>query len=108
TFIDPTASTNRSGSYPNLFSAYPPFQIDGNFGGTAGVGEMLLQSHNDIIHLLPALPDEWKTGKVTGLVARGGFIIDMEWEDGIMKKAVITSLNGGECFIRTSKKLAVK
>lgn len=83
------------GTYPNLLDAHAPFQIDGNFGGTAGVAEMLIQSTPESIILLPALPAEWKDGKVTGLRARGGFVVDMEWKDGRVTAATINSPKGG-------------
>ncbi|MDA3879985.1 MAG: glycoside hydrolase family 95 protein [Prolixibacteraceae bacterium] len=94
----------RGGSYPNLFDAHPPFQIDGNFGGAAGIIEMIMQSHQDYIDLLPALPQQWSNGKISGLRARGGFEIDMEWKESEITKLAVKSLAGNDLKIHFNDK----
>lgn len=99
---------NKGGTYPNLLNAHPPFQIDGNFGYTAGVCEMLLQSHLDEIHLLPALPEAWPNGSVKGLRARGGFIVDIDWKDGEVTSHRITSIEPREVKVRVNGAVRVQ
>ena len=98
----------KGGTYPNLFDAHPPFQIDGNFGCTAGIVEMLMQSYDGFIYLLPALPDVWTEGKIKGVIARGGFELDIRWKAGKVDRLVVKSHKGGNCRLRCLTKLSGK
>lgn len=100
------ATTEEGGTYANMFDAHPPFQIDGNFGVTAGMAEMLVQSHDGVIHLLPALPDAWPNGAVTGLVTRGGFVVDIAWKNGELTQVKLHSRLGGVARLRVHSALA--
>lgn len=105
TLVNPVNSGNNGGTYPNLFDAHPPFQIDGNFGCTAGIAEMLMQSQNGSIHFLPALPDEWKNGEISGLRTPGGFEVSFRWEDGNVQRIEIKSNLGGNLRIRVPNEI---
>ena len=98
----------KGGTYPNLFDAHPPFQIDGNFGCTAGIVEMLMQSYDGFIYLLPALPTLWKEGSVKGIIARGGFELDLSWKDGKVNHLIVKSHKGGNCRLRSLNPLKGK
>ncbi len=108
TLVDsPTYGAGPGGTYLNMMDAHPPFQVDGNFGGTAGIAEMLLQSHNGYLAFLPALPDAWPKGSVRGLIARGAFEIGMEWENGKWKAIAVLSNKGTTCRIMESAPVTV-
>jgi alpha-L-fucosidase 2 len=110
TLIEETVEIDytHGGTYANLLCAHPPFQIDGNLGATAGIAEMLLQSHADVIEMLPALPSAWSEGSFRGLRARGGFVVDAVWSGGILKSCRIVSRVGGLCRIAVKGSLSVR
>ena len=102
-----SAAPTTGGTFPNFFDSHPPFQIDGNFGCTSGIAEMLLQSHSGAIHFLPALPDDWPSGEVTGLRAYGGFEVNFKWVGGEVQEIIIKSKIGGNCRIRVPNELTM-
>ncbi|WEA00644.1 glycoside hydrolase family 95 protein [Mucilaginibacter sp. SJ] len=98
---------DSGGTYPNFFDAHPPFQIDGNFAGTAGMAEMLIQSHEGYINILPALPTAWKSGEIKGLRARGGFQVNIQWHNGQLSAASVKSSVSRQCLIKYGKELKI-
>jgi alpha-L-fucosidase 2 len=105
---DKVVMNHAGGVYQNLLCAHPPFQLDGNMGGAAGIAEMLMQSHNGVIQLLPALPKAWPEGNVRGLLARGGCVVDLEWKEGKLLKATLHSAKGGRFRVMAAVPLTAR
>lgn len=110
TYVEPdmNSTSGDGGTYPNMFDAHPPFQIDGNFGCTSGITEMLLQTHDGFIYLLPALPQDWEIGEISGIRAYGGFTFDLSWKDSTLERVTIKSNLGGNCRIRVPNELGLE